>query len=563
MSWLYGYYFKEGKTDHAPLRPYLHSFESAKLGVYAGGSGKSLLSFPHPHHPDETVFILGDPILRMDTDFRYPVYDDWQRLLSNEELLGYMDGHWLILIAGNQEIRAYNDALCKRSLYLHESSDHYFFCSDISLLKDAGLATLDPAKFGVYWHTQFPPHLRRYGPSRHCCYSDVEMLYQRGRLILGSNGAKFSFQSFSPTAEVQDLHKLLENMTLLPLRAGRKVCLGLSGGMDARTLLAIMLHSKLPFTAVHFGKDDGADYCIAKRITDDFGIPFRFIPESSVDTGWESAVKYLYERGFGYNPASSCLMQYFPILAEDFDVFLGGYYGEMFRCRMMAAHYYSLFELHGPDYHKFAKYMNLKPTCFFDPEINLILHKGFINSLKEVVAQMPSTKGMINPLWMDLLYVRYSPRSINMPDLCQMDDIINDHMPYLQASLLNQHWHYGAFAQLDEQLHRRMIRMHQPLLRNYPLALARHSAPYIWRPYAVKLIVSMKARREKNPPPSRNDVFLKAHKEQIMNLRYDSRVVQDSWLDHAKVDKIIDEYYKGNSSYMSALLGFVTYVLGK
>lgn len=563
MSWLYGYFFKTGKIDRPPLRPHLHSFEAAKVEVYAGGSGKHLLHFPHPHKPGETVFILGDPILRKGADFRYPDSDDWHVLLADERHLDCLDGHWLILIAANSEIRAYNDLLCKRSLYLYELSDYFYFCSDITLLKDAGLAKIDPEKMGAYWHTQFPPHQRRYAPGSFSYYQDTQMLFQRGTLLLSDQGAKISYQVFSPDAEVQNLHKMLENMTLLPLRAGRKVCLGLSAGMDVRPLLAIIMNSGLPISTVHFGRDTTEDYRLARRIATDLGLSFRFIAERSVDTGWESVRKYMYSRGFGYNPASSCLMQYFPILAEDFDVFLGGYYGEIFRCRMMAAHFFSLFKLRTPDYRYFTGYLDLKPHSFFVPEVNLSMHKGFVHSLKDSLAQMPPPDGMPNPLWMNLFYVRYSPRSINMPDFCHLDSQINDHMPYLQASLLNQHWKYGAWAQLDEQVHRRVIREYFPQLSRYPLALAQHSAPYNYRPYAMKILVALKTRREKHPAPGRNEVFLRANKEHIMALGNDSSVIGDTMLDMAKVRQIITEYYRGDTSYTNALISFISFVLGK
>ena len=97
----------------------------------------------------------------------------------------------------------------------------------------------------------------------------------------------------------------------------------------------------------------------------------------------------------------------------------------------------------------------------------------------------------------------------------------------------------------------------------FPLALAQHSAPYNYRPYAMKILVALKTRREKHPAPGRNEVFLRANKEQIMALGNDSSVIGDTMLDMAKVRQIITEYYRGDTSYTNALISFISFVLGK
>lgn len=157
-------------------------------------------------------------------------------------------------------------------------------------------------------------------------------------MILDDAGLSMKHQPFLPAEEKHDLPLLLENMCLLPLLSGRKVCVGLSGGMDIRPLLAILLSSGMPFTAVHFGTEEGEDYRIARKIAEDHNIPFRFISHQEASTGWEMAKDYLFHRGFGFNPASNSLLGYYPILSQEADVFLGGYYGELFRFRFMSAH---------------------------------------------------------------------------------------------------------------------------------------------------------------------------------------------------------------------------------
>jgi len=560
MSWIYGYFGNQCARQR-DLRPTLHSFDSPGLKIRAGGSGKNLLCFKNPHQNGELVFVLGDPILRKQDDFCYPDASDWARLCADEQRVRDLDGHWLILFASQDGIRAYNDPLCQRSLYLHQSIDSCFFASEISLLKEAGLAELDARRFGAYWHSLFPPQLRRYAASRESYYKDVKMLFQGSSLSLDANGLRIADRAFLPAEQREDLPDILEKICLLPLKAGRRVCVGLSGGMDIRALLAILLKSGLPFGTVHFGSDQGEDFRIAHQISADHKLPFRFISNDEARGGWELVRDYLYHRGFGFNPASSSLLGYFPILSEQADVFLGGYYGELFRLRFMTAHITSLFKPGKPDFKSFADYLYLNPPSIFLPEVNLELQRGFVASLKRELEDMPTSAGMPSPLWMNLFYARYSPRSINMPDLSHLDNYICDHMPFLQSSVVGQHWHYGLFQQFNEELHRAIIRQKAPQLQNYPLAIAEHSSAYRHRPFSLKL--RLKLKRGKSFSQSRTELFLHDFKDQILALRNDSRVTNDAWLDQRKLDEILKAYYLGDKRSQNGLLSFISYALGK
>jgi len=538
-----------------------YHYHTETIQVYAGGKPESLQVFEHPHHSKEMVFILGDPILRKGEDFSYPELADWKVLLHDEPRLNQLDGHYLVLIAAADEIRAYNDPLCKRSMWIHESSRGFFFCSEISLLKDAGLAELDLHKFGAYWHTMFPPNLRKYAPSSRSYYSNVEMMFQGSSAVINPSGLKISDTSYQVPSEELDLSKMLYNMTLLPLRAGRKVCLGLSGGMDSRSLLAILLDSGMDFWAVHLGRNDTMDYRIAEAIARDYGLDFRCILEQDLKIQWDQVVNYMYTRGFGYNPATSCLMAYHPVIAEDADIFLGGCFGELYRLRFFAAHIASTFKLKTPDYRYFASYLYHKPVDFFIPEVNLQLHRSFMQDLSEVVADMPPSKGMPRQLWMDIFLIRYSIRSIHMPDLINLDHYLHDFMPFLQPSLIGQHWHYGFFAQLNEKLHRDIIRRCAPGLQKYPLAMVDTAAGYHYRPYALKLKAYLQSRT--SIAPNRNQAFLNTFKTQILDLAQEHRISLDSWIDHSKLQNILDGYYGGRHEAQNAVLSFVAYALGK
>ncbi len=563
MSWLYGYLSTTHIQEKKRLRTPLFTFESETVSIHAGGTGKNLLCFDHPNLAKHKVFVLGDPILRNGDDYSYPLASDWAEMLQDKSKISNLDGHWLLLIAGPERISAYNDPLAKRSLFIHKARDYYFFCSELPLIKEAGLAQLDPYKFGAYWHSLFPPHKRRYAPSTQSYFKDVEMLYQGGRLELTRRGMEMQCSPFIPQNEPGDMDKRMQNLCLLPLKNNLKVCVGLSGGLDIRALLAILIDSGMPFDTVHFGTNEGADYNISRQIATDFKLPFRFIPDQQATRGWDSACEYLYKRGFGYNPASSALMGYFPILGADADVFLDGMYGELFRFRSMFAHFYSIINSGKADFRSFGNYLYMQPETFFIPEINRILYTGFWDSLKAAVAELPPPETMPKPLWMNLFYVRFSPRTINYPDLCDLDLNIRNHMPFLQSSVIEQHWHYGMFKQYNEGLHRGLINKYEPRLRRYPLAIGGESASYFYRTFALKARIALEQRIRKPSSISRTERFLQDHQAEVLDLAESRMVKEDAWLDHQKIHTILKAYYLGDNAKMNALLSFISYSLGK
>lgn len=566
MSWIYGYIRKQADFTPTPvLRESLAEFRSPGVDVFAGGSRQTLVSFPHPADNAKTVFILGNPILLVGEEYRYPQPGDWTELLADEERLRAMDGHWLVLIAGPDGITAWNDSLSKRSLFIHEDAKRIFFTSDLQLLKQVCRPELDLPSFGAYWHSVFPPLIAgaRFAPTQSSYYKDVQMLGTAGKAVLSATGCKLSLRLWNPDPEPRKLPQLLQNMTLLPLRAGKRVVLGLSGGMDIRPLLAICLAAQAEIRAVHLGADDTADYRIAKDMSAAFHIPFSFISHADSGNSWEQSVQYLSSRGFGFNPANNDFMGYYPKLAEDNEVYISGFFGEIFRFRFLMAYLQTLLKPGKLGLQDLARIIYKEPASFFTAEANRLLQQGFWHSLRESEEQMPPSRTMPHPLWMHLFFLRYGLRSINLPSLAWIDQHLIDHMPYLQSSIISQHWHYGFVRQLNEGLHRSVVRAQFPALEKFPLALADVSAPYSYRQIAMKLKMWAHYRRTPLPQFSRTDAYLQAYRAQILELRHSSRIAQDPAIDKARLDGILQAYYAGDSSLGSALLSFVSYALGK
>ena len=565
MSWIYGTYYKAKQHSQlAKLKTPLEEHHSAVIDIYAGGRSQTLIRIPHPVIPDTTVFILGNPILRVKDDYRYPELADWSAILSSEDSIRALDGHWLIVVASPDSLIAYNDSLSKRTLYFYDSGESIFFTNSLPILREMVNPQIDYTRFGVYWHSMFPPSFDRYAPTQESYYHGVEMLGTAGKAMISPSG-KFCLTNipWTPAVEEYNLNTMVENMTLLPYRSGKRVTLGLSGGMDCRPLLAIYLKHQIQVNVVNLGSETSMDHLVAKKIASTFDLPFRHISYAATGASWEQGVEYVQTRGITYNPANSLFIGYYPLLAEDTDVYLSGYFGELYRFRFMVAHLKSALASGTLDYHIIGNYLYGNPTAFFSTDATREMHQGFWHSLKSEVATMPSSKDMPNPMWMNLFLVRHSPRAVNMPNQAWIDQHLVDHMPYLQSSIISGHWRYGLWKQLNEGLHRSIIHEACPALENFPLALADASAPYYFRPYAAKVKMWAYYRKHQSFVRSRTDTFLETHKDHIVALSQDLSLRNDAAISTAKLDAIVSGYYNGDKYLTGALTSFLAFALNR
>ncbi len=565
MSWICGFIHKTPDRAVIDVPPdLLFEHHSSQVDVYCGGRYLTCQSFPHPLLKGYSVFILGETILRMGNDYRYPDTPDWNILLADENKLRELDGHWLVVIAGPDGVTAFNDPLCTRSLYIHEDSQRIVFTSHLEMLRAVCDPEIDPKRLGAYWFSLFPPGWAGLNlPTFESWYRSVAMLGTGGKAVMSIKGIEVSHRDWLPDADSGDLLQRVQNMVLLPFRAGRRVVLGLSGGMDIRSLLAVCLGAKVDVGAVHFGSGDTVDYRIARDIAQYYHIPFRLIRYEEAGVSWEQARKYLANRGLGYNPASCDFMGYYPMLADDYDVFISGNQGEFFRFRFFSA-YRKCLAIRGPLGSKdIAAITQSHPPRIFTPEATRLLYCGYREAVEQAAAAMPDSREMRNLMWIHLFLLRYRPRTIDMPNQAWMDGYITDHMPFLHASIMSGHWHYGFARQLAERPHRDLVRHNMPSLQRFPVALASISTPYWMPPVAPKLKLWLAQRNRGSAVQSRVTRFLNAYRDNVLELLNDSSCKTDPLLDHRSVMDIANKYYSGDSAQTPALLSLLSYLFGK
>ena len=565
MSWLFGRigYIKTGMElrERCPQPP-LVTIELADTCIYAGGNSRTLLSGMLAS--GEQYIVLGYPVLINGDSYENISQRNLPGLLQTEGFHERLDGHYLILIVGKNGIRAYNDPLGKRTLYIHQLDGEIFFTSSLSLLKSVIQPELDFRKLGAYWHTMFPPSNDRYAPTDQSYFKDITMLGTGSCAVLGK---EFSLRNklFVPSTQKKDIYSLLKSFCLVPTGDSSRVAIALSGGMDIRPLLAVYLNAGQKISAIHYGNKDTQDHQIGKEIAEKFGIPYRHISyeEAEGSDPWAQAVDFMGSRGVTANPVNAPYLGYYGKVAEEFDTFVSGYFGELYRFRFFVAHLLSLFKSKKLTVADLNAYLYRIPAKVFIPEVATQLHQGYAHQIREVFAKMPSPKEMLNPFWFNLLLARYSPLTVNMPSLSDLDCALLDHMPWLQSEIISQHWHQSFPFQMAEGVHRTLLRRNYPALEQFPLAALDVKAPYPYRQYMVKVKMWQHYRKHPLTRISRSDRFLEINQAQILDLFHSQRVKDYIPYDRISLSDSITAYYRGDKTRRDTLLSWLAIELGR
>jgi hypothetical protein len=567
MSWLYGYLHK-GAPKESPLlltaQKTLLEKHLPALDLFAGGRVDTLNW--HELADGTFLIILGRPVCCERACCRYPSFEDWQNwIASDQSKLQNLDGHYALLLYDGRRLQFFNDPLGKRTIYFRESEKHIFFCSDLSLLKNYKATEIDYYKLGAIWHAMYPPTQGGYAPLVESYYQDVQSLGTGSNAVIHLQNPMLTIKNrlFLPEPQAIDSMQLLESYCLLPARQGKRIGIGLSGGMDIRPLLAIYLKAGIPLTIYNYGNKDNYDYQIAEAIARRFSLPFVHIKYSDTMGDWDQVLAFCKDRGVVFNPLHSANLAYYPIVRQQTDAYVSGYFGEVFRFRMMAANLKSALSTKTLDYHDIGAYLFREPPSFFIPEVRRIMHKGFWESLRTAVGQMPSPLEMLNPYWMHLFVIRYWFRTLQAVNYPSIDQSVINILPWIQPSMFSQHWQLGFLNQLNEGLHRKIIRSRFPALEEFPLSATDVAAPYGTRQLALKLKSWMHYKKHPRLREQRTHDFLIRHKDRILELVNSPIVNSDTALDRKKVLGIVEGFYHQDTNQQDAMVCLLAYCLGK
>ncbi len=260
-----------------------------------------------------------------------------------------------------------------------------------------------------------------------------------------TDGLNFEFKD---ELSVEEYIENLKLMTNFPLTLGKKISLGLTGGMDSRVLLEMLLETDSNNWQTHFfGPQDLPDVVTAKRISIDKKIQYQYLQEqiSKPDESLKLLKEYIAQLGPTGMASAILFYPFYTSLHDQKIIIIDGGHGELHRREslnriLFLAENALLKKVSTELYRKFAR----KRADIFNNHVLNFLENEALGHISNLLDKMPDPKIIGSGNWIDILMIKYSLPNLTGPSQTLLDSIAVAYMPYIQFDLAQGFISYTA-----------------------------------------------------------------------------------------------------------------------
>jgi len=484
MSWLIGFIGPHLSPENASRFQALHpaprfAFHTSTTYFAVGGLPETCCHGAFSNQQRDAGWaVTGIGLERSGQNCRLLNEADWQQILSaSSPPLKKLDGHFVAVRWKAETIECFTDQLGLRTLFLTALDGRTVFSTRLDwLAKLHRQNEVDFAACGSSWLTfnqiggeAFLKNVRRLGPN--------------GVVALSPVSAQFHDAPWTPASshDGQDFVEILEAF-LNPIMSERVISLGLSGGLDSRTLLALLASQKRAEFSLHvFGLPDDPDVRLSRVIAshenlrqDYFDDP---IPEAP------ACMRLLHDYAGQtqfIEPASTLLkLRYGAELYNRKKIILDGGFGEIARRQFL-----NRFLLKGKTVLQSGNprliypYLRVQRPPIFIPEVLQTMRQGVEEQIAALWREMPAMQEIGAKNFLDLLAIRTRLPNAYGFEQGRLDGECLSFMPFAQPSFLHRLFQTPVAMRKNGRLFRQLIRRRFPRLARYPLVKGGTTYPF-------------------------------------------------------------------------------------
>jgi hypothetical protein len=565
MSWFLGY---TGKINPI-LNEYISSLnlehldkvQTKNLYIVLGGNEDNLTI---KSYSNSGWIVSGIPISSDAEKFKFMRKDNWEPLLSKMNFkLNKIDGHFAGLKWNNEEITFFNDRLGLRDIYFLKVDSNYFFSTRIDWVAKFNKENkINIDEFSTDW-------LLTHKISWKNTIEGIEQLGPQGMafienysLVINNNPLLISFPRFN---DHQSFIESLEKFVTLPLVENKSLSLGLSGGLDSRLLIQILLSQNLNNWQTHtFGSPENYDIKIAGLISSGCNIKNSqidiVIPPKEKIIG--SFYEYISQLGISSIISDALIYNSYPEIDKGYNFIIDGAYGEIFRRAFLVK-----LLLTGKEYilnrdslRFYGALKSSKADIFNDDFTGLLKQKAIIK-IDETFKIFPSPADVGIENWLDNFLIITKVPSVSSFSQTLLDNLCSAYMPFIQPSLLESGLSLPVDLRANSKLYRELIRKGKNNLWRYPLVKDQIVYPYFLPTFYARIFTKLKRKLGLTFNDETRYKILYELKDFIWD-KFNSLEVKNFTLyDSKKIENIIKSYYMGRKNLADNLLWWLTFEL--
>ncbi|MBK7378296.1 MAG: hypothetical protein IPJ03_04730 [Ignavibacteriales bacterium] len=550
MSWIFGYKGIVNDQELVPVVPFdnvLFSFKSGNLFIAAGGNPDSCF-----YSTEEKWIACGFGIIELNDQKRMMTREDWSYYFT-AKFKPEIEGHFIVLRWGVNELHFYNDTFGLRTIYFLESASRIFFATDLNKLTPFMKSVeMDFGVFGSRWllfnqmsNESFIKAVKKLPP-----YSEAS-IKSTALNILRKN---FNHNILVTTKE--NLYSSIRKYLNIKLPDQFCISLGLSGGLDSRMLLAFMLKEKLNFKVHTFGYEDDQDAIVANRIGNSLNLDLKHIKyQPGYDDDFIKRLNNYCAEIKLAEPASSYIK--LRVFEDDYfqnkiliDGALAEFARRQFMNRLLIRGRKFLFN---KDYISISKLLTVHRASIFNAEIQKEMNSGILEDIENIFSELPDVSKVGAENFVDLMVLKYRIPNYFGPEQSRLDNIMLSFMPFAQFKLILTSLGIPAKHRRNGNLFYKAIDEYYPPLKKIPLV--KNGITYSYGSSTIKsfLITSVKKRFIKTSSYNYKVGLFDFIEAYVRDLFADKQAQQCSIYDQAAVKKIISDYYSGNKGRVDDL----------
>ena len=572
MSWMIGW-LSDALPPDAPdilssgRANILCRLSAPSLCIVAGGIPQTFRSPPAapPHGETESGWIVcGLGIRRGGDGCTFLSDTDWGSLLSPGKApdLRALDGHFVVCRWAQGTLEAFSDQLGLRTLYAAQTPRGVFFSTRLDWI--AGLpgdAAVDFRQLGPRWLS-----FNQY--SYESCIRGVQRLGPGGYGVFTTGGVQLRATLWQPApvdrGGVQEVLPRLRSLTQPALPGGGRISLGLSGGLDSRTLLAVLSTGKAPFDVHIFGSESDPDVGTAIRIANGEHLHASLFndPVPEADECLRRMSEFAAQAAL-CEPATSALrLGYYGRIQAENKLMLDGGFGEFLRRQFLNR---LLFRGRGAlttlDPAAVSRFLTVDRGRIFTPETLKTMEEGVTLQLREALESMPPISETGRGNFLDLFTIRYRVPNYAGPEQARLDGSALNYTPYVQPSLLDIAFSIPATERANGRIFKRLIRDLAPSLARYPLAKSGTTYPFGLGSVQSWLWTNVRSRIGRPYQDMTRHEVLARIREFVLDSIGSRDVRSYGAYDMEYVARSAQEYYRGNLRWARTLDWWLTFEL--
>ena len=471
--------------------------------------------------------------------------NEWnQHIQKGHKTLHQLNGHFAVVRWNENTVELITDQLGMRNIYIHKGDDFTLFSTRLDWVKRLiPEASINWEKFGSRWLTinQFS----------NCSFlNGIVRLSQGAYAVIKPNEIQHSNNRWTYSSTEVSTDSFMEALTsfsTLPLKKGRPLSLGLSGGLDSRTLYAVLLQQSDANWCVHtFGETCHPDLETAGALNQYYDKTHHLFYETIPDA---STIEELLPDFIGQTIFTAAPSHYFGFQAYQKIQELGlsvidGGFGEIARRRFMNSVLLRAKKvLLNKDAYALTPYLRLHRADIFTKECNDLMARGMEEELFEEIHAMPEISEIGIENWVDLFSVRTRVPNGAGPEQSRSDSELLNYMPFLQPDLIKLALNLPLHHRKNAQLFRSFIQQHAPKLQNEPLIKGNYTYPYWMKDYSSAIYMRLKQKLGLKYDSSYPVRLLLVLEEYVRDLYHSKSAREYAGYDQKKINSIIIGFY--------------------